>query len=247
MTACIAPQPHPAVVRSDPALRLRDYLSALEFWLRLPDPQLASVVFVDNSGHPLDQVEALRLRYPRIPVEVHSSPPCDIPAGIGYGYAELQLIEWALQHSSRLAGEDLIVKATGRLSFPQLPKLITSLPSATSFAADAVCRQLPWRRTAENGTFRTQLLLFRRRFYQQYLSGLWRDMRPVAGQRFIEDVLYRAVWPLRDTQEVAMRFPVNCSPVGWAAHLPKDYASPSARVVNAGRAVARALVPWIWT
>jgi hypothetical protein len=124
---------------------------------------------------------------------------------------------------------------------------MNKLPSGAVFAADAVSRQLPWKRTAEGGYFRTQLLLFRRQFYQEQLSGLWQGMKPLAGLRNIEDVIYRAVWPLRGLPEVLLRFPSNCSPVGWAAHMHKDYASPRARLVDAVRGAARFTLPWIWT
>jgi hypothetical protein len=49
MTACIGPS-----AAADPAIRILDYQKALCFWLSLPDPRTRRILFIANSGYPLD-------------------------------------------------------------------------------------------------------------------------------------------------------------------------------------------------
>ena len=249
MTACIAPDAEHAILeRADPHVRLGDYEAALASWLAVDDPALASITFLENSGYPLDTLRALvdgqpRLRYP---VRLAHTGGGYFPEGVGYGYAELGILDWAAEHCEAFATDDLIVKVTGRLQFPDLPRLVRRLPSGTSFACDAVNLHRPSARTGENGVLRTQLLVFRADFYRAHLLGLKSVMRPERGHRLIETVLYRTLWPLRANPAVLMRFPVNCSPVGRAAHWDKDYRSPRERARDAVRAVSRRVAPWLW-
>jgi hypothetical protein len=247
LTACIAPGASVRVARSDPSVRLLDYLAGLEFWLRLEDARLRSVTFVDNSGHSLAELEARAAGLASVPVRFLSAPPTEIPEGIGYGYGELALLDWALANGDQLQSDELVVKATGRLRFPRLPRLLDKVPGTSVFLADAVNKHLPARRTAENGVLRTQLFAFGGQFYREHLTNLWQGMRAEAGHRLIESVLYRAIWPLRARPDVLLRFPVNCSPVGLAAHWDKDYQSPRERMRDGARAITRSVAPWIWS
>ena len=61
LTSTIAPRPDThALVRSDPDLRLQDYLRSLEFYLQqLADGVFDTLVYVDNSGHSLASLAEL--------------------------------------------------------------------------------------------------------------------------------------------------------------------------------------------
>ncbi len=60
LTATITPPSGvPSLVRTDPALRLRDYLAAFEFYLKVPTAILPRIVFAENSGSDVDPVSGL--------------------------------------------------------------------------------------------------------------------------------------------------------------------------------------------
>ncbi|NJL09515.1 MAG: hypothetical protein HC908_02810 [Calothrix sp. SM1_7_51] len=59
MTACINPNNgniSNQVSRSDPKVRLQDYENSLKFWLTLNDSRIKKLIFIDNSGYPLDSL-----------------------------------------------------------------------------------------------------------------------------------------------------------------------------------------------
>src|ERR1700759_4800132 len=60
MTACIDPSAgHYRIQRADPAVRLADYQHALRFWLAYPDQRVRRILFIENSGYPLDSLKAI--------------------------------------------------------------------------------------------------------------------------------------------------------------------------------------------
>lgn len=95
MTATVAPKgtAGTATYRSDPQVRLADYREGLRFWLQLKDDRIGGVVFVENSGYPLEalRAEADSGREGSRRCEFIS---CDFPPppeGLHYGYSEFTL------------------------------------------------------------------------------------------------------------------------------------------------------------
>src|SRR5947209_1874837 len=104
LTACIDPgiEGSPHVARSNPIERLTDYVTSLRLWLRMPEPAIESIVFIDNSNSCLHLLESV-VRQHNIhgrKVELLSYDGNSIPAGLHYGYAELGIIDYALEKSS---------------------------------------------------------------------------------------------------------------------------------------------------
>lgn len=250
LTACIAPRTvSPLVARVDPNVRLDDYIRSLRFWLSFDDPRCVGVVLLENSGHPLDalqEVAARENRHGRL-VDIRHAGDNHIPEGISYGYAELGMLDAAADTLPSWSAAPLIAKVTGRLTFPDLPRLIGRLDAGDRFVGDARSQILrPSRRTSENGIMSTQLLLFTPQFYREHFYGIRSLMRPEDHHMLIESVLYRALWPLRHDPGVRMRFPVNCAPFGQAAHWQKDYRNFRERRMSFFRAGARIVAPWFW-
>jgi hypothetical protein len=54
LTATINPRDCSFVKRSDPAVRLLDYLDSLKKWIA--DPDFDDIIFCENSGHSLEEV-----------------------------------------------------------------------------------------------------------------------------------------------------------------------------------------------
>ncbi|MEI2269258.1 hypothetical protein OHB93_08060 [Microbacterium sp. No. 7] len=248
MTACVQPaETGIRVSRSDPQVRLQDYLQSVEAWLAMDDPDCEQVIFLENSGYPLDEVRRLgdsplALR-PLIAAHVGDNA---VPEGVSYGYAELGMLDAASQSLGAWASADLLVKATGRLRFPALPRLIDRVGAGVQFLGDARNRSLPRYRTSENGVITTQLLAFTPDFYGDHMLGLREAMRPAMGHRLIESVIYRQLFPLEDGRRVRFRFPVSCDPLGHAGHWEKQYQSGADLSKSKARSLSRAIVPWWW-
>lgn len=248
LTACIAPGDAAArhIVRVDPRVRMNDYAASLSRWLRLKCPAIDTIVFADASGHPLDFLEPV-IREHNVfgrTVELLSMNDNVIPEDMHYGYAELGIMDHAIEHS-RLSKFTRFVKATGRLFFPDLPRLLDRLPDNLLVAVDA--RSQPFFLFRKRVPFvTTQLLIFDRDFYCSVMKGRRREMGPETGITYVENLLFSALVPLKGTPGVLLRFPVNAEPVGINAHKGKNYrgAGPWARSLI--RAAGRRLAPNVW-
>ena len=119
ITACVDPRSGPMqVVRSDPQLRLKDYKTALRFWLGTDDPRFQRILFLENSAYPMDELKSLVDRENRAgkQVEFISMDCNNYPPGLTYGYAELEMLDRGLLLSKLARPEDMLIKATGRLA-----------------------------------------------------------------------------------------------------------------------------------
>lgn len=252
LTACIAPKPEIAghLGRSDPALRLDDYVRGLRFWFRLRDPRVAGLVFTDNSGHPLDALRELARTEapPDFPVEFHSFDFPAPPRTISYGHPEALLVNETLARSELAARIPYFVKVTGRYRFPDFGRLMNRLPADYRVALDTTgARPWPWR-SRSNPICSFALAFFNTRFYLDRLADLPAHMReapPWNRLQFIESMLYDRLAPMRDEPGVILRWPRNCEPEAIGANG-VSYQSPRRRVRASLRAVNRVLLPGLW-
>jgi hypothetical protein len=146
LTATLVP---PADVRNlarrDPALRLRDYLQAFDFYLELlAKGRFAALVLCENSGQDLApfaaraQAAGLGAR-----VELIGHRGLDHPAHWGRGYGEFKLVDHAMQQSALIGalGPGVRVwKVTGRYRVRNLARLIATQPAH----ADLYCHCRNW-------------------------------------------------------------------------------------------------------
>ena len=227
MTACInvgAPE--------EIALREQEYESALDFWLRNNDPRLTSILFIENSGHPLT---AMRERAARswkkvefISLNLNDSRP----KNLHYGFSEMQMLDAAIYKSKLVRESTHMIKVNGRTPFPGLPRLLDRL-GKFECAVDARRKHVT-----------TQLFLCSIDFYRERLSGAYLEM--VDNPRHIERVYLDRLLPLRGRRGVKLRFPVNCDPVGRAGHWGKSYDGWKHRSKSLVRSVASGVAPWWW-
>lgn len=235
LTACIDPVKDSVVMRSDPKVRLRDYQDGLSFWLNHPDPRLQRILFVDNSGYPLDALKSLpgagKVEF--ISLDCNTYPPQN-----SYGYAEMRMIDLALQQTRQQSTH--IIKATGRLTFPNISRLLDHIPLSIKFAVDARKWQTPWSQY-KRPFIPTQLMVFQRDFYASHLQTSYEEM--VGTDHWIESFLYEK---LRAFKGGLMRFPVSADPVGMPAHRQESYTSGRQMAINRLRSAARVLAPNWW-
>lgn len=113
LTATIAPGATPFLHRSDPAIRLMDYKTALVKWLA--EPGIATILFCENSGSPLKELLQLAAEFnihgKKIIFASYTAPSHEAARGKGYG--ELGAIRHAISEN-QLASSARVLKVTGR-------------------------------------------------------------------------------------------------------------------------------------
>jgi hypothetical protein len=245
LTATITPSPGTNLVRSDPEVRRGDYLRALTHWLAAPDPRLRRILFIENSGADLRPFREVAARSDK-QVDLLSLPPNPLPAGVHYGYAELEMLDRAFRQSELRQGTTHMIKVTGRLIFPSLPRLLDRLPQNFRFAADAR-RNLPFRRVVGRGFVTTMLFLARHDLFDAILRKSYDSLQPSGRYpHFLENLVYERIIPLADGKDIFLRFPINCEPVGAPAHTMGRYDSRSRLLMTTARAISRVVVPKLW-
>lgn len=65
MTATVTPPSisQPNLTRTNPVLRLKDYIEAFEFYLNDNIIYIDGIIFVDNSNHPLEEIKLIAKNY----------------------------------------------------------------------------------------------------------------------------------------------------------------------------------------
>ena len=226
--------------------REKDYENALRFWLTLDAPQLGDIVFCENSNFDLTLLKENIAAFAKTEkvertIEWLSFDGNNRPEGFHYGYAELGLIDYAVQISTLLKRYSYFVKATGRLTFPNISRLLNVLPSNYDFAAD-------WHRFPKDKTsprrVRTQLLFFKASFYKTHLLSKRNSM--TKDQSHVEELLAKILWPLRSRYDLICRFPIECQPEGVSASHGTRYNSGVSKIKSIIRGVLRRVAPNLW-
>lgn len=249
LTSCIDPGKagEVRVERNDPQTRLLDYKKALEAYLSMPCPQVKHIIFADNSGSDLSDLQVLHEQknpFART-MEFFSFDGNDVPDGMHYGYAELGTIDHILLNSQKAQQSKHFVKATGRLFFPNLPKLISH--ASFDYKAIVDCRTHPFRKPRDRRPFVTSTLcLFETRFYQDHLVGKRSLMLTKPGMGLAELLYFHILEDFKRDPQVHRRFPFNVDPVGVGAHWNEDYQSSKFRRKAVIRGIMRKIAPQIW-
>jgi hypothetical protein len=246
LTATIRPERPGLVSRADPGERLQQYKDGLQFWLKLHDSRIKNILFLENSGSDLSELQALAKGQP-IPVEFLSIKTEPLPANFHYGYSEMELISKGLDRSSFTQQTTHIIKATGRLTFPDISRLLDSLPADFDAAVDSRRR----RRFVVTGRRQeftsTQLQVYSLPFYNKHLKEAYRELGPIPGDPcLIENLIYKKLCPLNGDPKIIMRWKVNAEPEGIAAHTGKNYSKPSQKIPKGARAILRRVLPNYW-
>jgi hypothetical protein len=260
MTASVAPGPSPHIIRADPKLRLNDYKNSLRFWLEQPHPKINRILFLENTGYDLSELRKVASDYNTSGKEVEfvSMRRNDIPEGRHYGYGEMLMLDHGLPQSSLRQRTSHMIKATGRLTFPNIGKLIDRLPDR--FDACIECR-IPLNSFRSNNNplqvirqrlhayASCQLMIFSHRFFEEQLQKLYLNLgsRDSGGYPFlIENLIYDRIIEFEGRTGIHLRWPINVEPAGFAGHSGKRYDSAGRLLIHATRAAARVLAPKVW-
>jgi hypothetical protein len=243
VTATITPQKSAQIVRTDPDARKRDYMAGFRFWTQNPDPRLGRILFIENSGACLDDFYREAESAADKDIEFVSVPPITLPPGLHYGYAEMQMLDYALCRSRHRPATTHMIKATGRLQFPDISALLDRLPSEFDIAVDT-CQALPF--GLRPGPFvLTQLFLAAHSFYGTFLQDSYHTLRS-DYPFYIEHLLYERLKTMSNNPRILMRWPVSVEPMGFAGYSGKRYDRLSRRVLTGLRAALRKPMPGFW-
>jgi hypothetical protein len=248
MTACVDPSAgHVHIDRADPEIRVLDYQRALRFWLLYPDPRLQRILFIENSGYALDSLKDIAASENKLAKETEFiSLNCNwYPDTNHYGYAEMRMLDLGLQQSRLRSETTHMIKATGRLTFPGLNRLLDHVPDNFDFVADARAWRTPWKKHSIPFVS-TQLILFSHSFYSAHLQTKYDEMAKTT--HWMESFFYRELsqLPASEDHPRLIRFPRSVDPVGQPAHRSRSYSHPTQRITNAIRAGMRQLAPGWW-
>jgi hypothetical protein len=179
MTATI--NPYSNVVwsdRNDPAVRMKDYCEALEFYLK-KCKLIDRIVFVENSDSDLAPLRRIVENHGGgKQVEFVSFYGQDYPAEYTRGYGELWSLDHAFRNSrlmSQLSDEDKCWKVTGRYRATNLDRFIRTAPPSYDIYADFRY----WKEMVD-----VRLFSFSRGGYERLLLGRYPEMNGVILERF---------------------------------------------------------------
>lgn len=171
------------IARKDTNTRLNDYKRALTLWLEQPDVE--SIVLVENSGSDLSALREIADRKPGKNVEFISFTAPTFDGSLGKGYGEMLCLAHALEHSQLLSRSSRFIKVTGRYHLRNTARFLHFAQRRPD--ADVICDMLLNMTWADSRVFAAT-----RDFLRTYLLPLHNEVNDSRGSNF-EHVLARAV------------------------------------------------------
>lgn len=230
---------------SDPLQRLQYYRVAFKFYID-HFPRISKILFVENSGWPLTEIQAIIRTNPYDKqIEYISLDINNFPREFGKGYGELTMISAALKQSELIQQAKFIVKVTGKLIIPNLSKLLKQMNSSIELLCDF--RDHPfyeWLQLPKNGRYcDTRLIIFTPEFFEKNLEKL--NNNHTHGEFCIEHEFYQIIKPFDDGKKVICRFPIEAQYRGIAGHYAKNYSGWKELCKQTIRNFFRKVCPWL--
>lgn len=180
MTACIKPVISDHILIADEKLRLDSYLSALEFWINKSN--FDSLIFCENSNYQYDysSLQDLAKKKGKILEIILFQGSPDV-LKYGKGFAEGEIIEFAINNSLLLKNSESFYKVTGRVTIQNINKILeTHINDENYFNLAA-----PGAKSVDTRFFKTNT-----KFYKSNLMEKYHEVRDDEGV-YIEKVFYK--------------------------------------------------------
>jgi hypothetical protein len=244
LTATVQPPPGvPALARTDPIQRMRDYVQAVAFYAALAGPVFDKIIFAENSGYDLEPLhEAVHACGKSGAFEFLSFFGLDHPPEHGRGYGEMKLVDFAMEKSrslSTLCDGDVVWKCTGRYMLRNAAVLVKTRPAVDLYVH---CRNYPYR-LCELFAF-----AFNTHAYEAVLRGVYRHLRNdiQPGVHSNEEVSFRtcidAAPPTVTIQRRFLHTPLIHGIRGWNNSLYSSTKHPKIML----RQIANKIAPSLW-
>ncbi|WP_338502689.1 hypothetical protein V6R86_05105 [Sphingomonas kaistensis] len=224
---------------NDAGTRLTQYLSALLFYLRLP--QVDQIFVFENSGYDFTTLRILIGQVSGKVTFVSTSPDYDPTRGKGYG--EFRMYDEGLA-SVEIEPTARVWKITGRLIVKNLSEIIATAPAfdeRPSLYCDL--RRVPLVPSSVWGHWMdTRLFAFNVPFYDKHLRGQF-------GCNYtIEEGFFDIAHPLlkKNGAMIVPRF--RCQPIyeGQSGNTMKSYLSGKHLAAHNARKITRRVAPALW-
>ncbi|TAE56153.1 MAG: hypothetical protein EAZ87_18970 [Nostocales cyanobacterium] len=236
------PKAYPTVAEQ----RQEDYFNSLAYYVK-NQPRIKKIIFIENSGWPLDRVKEAGVENPHDKQIEFISLNCnDFPRVFGKGYGESLLIEKGLSQSHLINTVTHFGKITGRIYLKNMTNILESVQENYDCLCDY--KDQTWRlkkllgKTDVSPYCDTRFLVFSQNFYQQTLKPL--HQKHQEGCFYLETQFYQAIKNAEKEYKVINRFYIEPDFQGIAGHFGgKDYSSKKERVKLRIRALSRKLIP----
>ena len=230
-----------SVSRNNPEVRTSDYLSALNFWENLGDHRITGIVFCDNSGANIEYIKESCKNF-KLPIEFLVFDGNTKPDGVHYGYSELGIIDYAIINSNKIDKSSYFIKVTGRLKYPNISKLLDTLPKKFDAAVDHRKRY-----RNENGYIlraRTQLMIFNLHFY---IENLLQKRQEMPGKfSHIEEFIAIKLNIFSFSHIIIQRFKTELLISGVSGNKNENYNNFKNKIKFSLRKLVRYTTPSIW-
>lgn len=254
MTASITPPPNaPGLKRSDPAVRMRDYLEAFSFYLSLPDHAVDRVVLLENTDTDLSPFRELASKEQgRKRVELIGFQANDHDPNLGKGYGEFRMLDIGLERSVLLREPSPMWKVTGRLKIRNLARLIETAPRSYLVYCDLRYVPVFADRISGNRWMDLRVASWTPAGYDRYLRGKYPELRNQfrpQGNIGPEDYLYARMREALSTlpdHGIVPRFRIQPIIDGFGGNHNLSYQSRKYKAKELVRAASRRLTPWLW-
>jgi hypothetical protein len=247
LTATINIKGMPKAYPTIPEQRQEDYYNALRYYINY-HPRIKKILFVENSGWPLDRLRETSKDNPhKKQVEFISLELNDFPRNFGKGYGETLLIEQGILKSELIQESSYIAKITGRIYLLNMTDIIESVINPFECLCDfkwPIWQQL--RDKKNNPPYAdTRFIIFSKSFYEIYLQPMHKNHQQ--GCFYSEHQYYKAINSASQLTNVCKRFPIEPEFSGIAGHFQgKDYNSRSEQLKRAVRILTRQTMPWLY-
>lgn len=242
LTATINPPVNcPALLRSDPAVRLNDYCEALKYYLSLSSKSINRIIFVENSDSNLETLMNIEkhTKHNKLVEFIPFLGGNNFPPKYGKGYGEMLMLNYALDNSKIISGNELFWKATGRLILLNIESLIQNAPKSYDIYCDL------------HDSFRAIGLefFFDPRFYSFTMKGYNKYLRLEADKlryAHIEHLFYHIIKNGVHTGEIAPRFRDQPFISGYNGATNKYYFTRKKKIQRYAQQFMRYAAPWLW-
>jgi hypothetical protein len=247
LTASVDPKGMPGVSRLDPLTREQDYAGCLRYYV-CQHPRVRRIVFIENSGWPLDALKAVASSNPHGKELEFVSLNCnDFPREKGKSYGEMLLLDLGLRQSRLAATAPYIAKLTGRNYLTNVTRLLEQAHPPLALYCDVRDHRIydMLRIPACGHHCDTRFFVMTLGFFDCFVRPRYAQLDD--SKNYLVENLFFELSKMRDPAfPIIRRFTVEPAYSGIAGHLNKDYGSVGERIKRGIRAAARRIMPWLY-
>ncbi|HAF02169.1 MAG TPA: hypothetical protein DCO68_04125 [Methylophilaceae bacterium] len=227
--------------RTDPKLRLDDYIQAFKFYLPFViEGKISGLIFADNSASDISEIQKICQAYNiNEKIEFISFEGLDYPPEYGRGYGEFKLIDYVMQHSKLIAQaspDAYIWKITGRYILKNLGEIVFTRPAKADIYCHCRNIPIPW--------LDLFVLSWKKKVYNKTLKNICEKIREDQINTSSE-IAFRSILDNLDTQfSITKRFRKVPDLQGIRGSDSQGYQEMKLKLLV--RKVLNILVPWLW-